>query len=257
MSYKTTMILVLAIGSSAFADLPGMPKAQDAESRTEVRPAVGAPTGPQRGSLFKQGVAASAAPGIAGVDSQTPSVSYIAVRPPEPKRYHKNDVLTVVIREDSDSQTNGQGKSKKTQDFDLALQQMLQLALSGSGLPTVGTVGSPSSLPEIKFKYSNDRQSDASQARSDSFSARLSATIVDVKPNGTLVVEAVKQIIVDKEEQTFKLTGVCRAEDIQVDNTVYSNQLANLMLSKQTKGSVHDNNKRGWLNNLIDRLSPF
>ena len=72
-----------------------------------------------------------------------------------------------------------------------------------------------------------------------------------------MVVEAVKQITVDKEVQTFKLTGACRVEDIGVDNTVLSTQLANLTISKQTSGMVRDGTKRGWLNQLIDNISPF
>jgi len=256
-SVKLALGLVLATGATAFAELPGLPKPQSAEARTESQQAPTPAAMPIRGSLFKHAAEASSAPGIAGTDAPVGMVNLIAVRPSEPKRYHKNDVLTVVVREDSDSVTNGSGNAKKTQDFDFAIQQFLQLALSNSGLPTVGTVGNPSSLPEIKFKYSNDRQNDAHQARNDSFSARVSATVVDVKPNGTLVIEATKQIVVDKEEQIFKLTGVCRAEDILVDNTILSTQLANLTVSKQTKGSVHDNGKRGWLNGLIDKFTPF
>jgi flagellar L-ring protein FlgH len=71
------------------------------------------------------------------------------------------------------------------------------------------------------------------------------------------VVEAVKQITVDKEEQIFTLTGICRVEDISVDNTLLSTQLANLSLSKQTRGEVRDTTKRGWLNKFIDQVSPF
>jgi flagellar L-ring protein precursor FlgH len=246
------------------ADLPGMPPAQppatepSAARPSEPKAAVVIPTAPLRGSLFKQ--SANAVPVvIAGAEgeAQTAPVSFIAVEEAKPHRYKKNDIVTVVVREDSDSQTTGQGSSKKTQDFDVALQQFIQLALSSSGVPTVGTVNNPSSLPEIKFKYNNDRQSDAQQQRSDSLSARISATVVDVKPNGTMVIEAVKQIIVDKEEQTFKLTGVCRVQDIAVDNTVLSTQLANLMLSKKTSGEVRNGTKSGWLNQLIDKVSPF
>ena len=131
------------------------------------------------------------------------------------------------------------------------------MGLSGSGVPTVGVVGSPNKLPEIKFKYNNDRQSDAEQQRQDSLSARISATVLDVKPNGTMVIEAVKVITVDKEEQTFKLTGLCRVEDITPDNTILSTQLANLNLSKQTKGEVRDGTRTGWLNRFWDHITPF
>jgi len=78
-----------------------------------------------------------------------------------------------------------------------------------------------------------------------------------VKPNGTMVIEAVKHIIVDKEEHTIKLSGICRIEDVASDNTVLSTQMADLELSKQSKGEVHDVNKRGWLNGLLDRFTPF
>jgi flagellar L-ring protein precursor FlgH len=210
--------------------------------------------------LFKAAVEAPPAAGYIGGTGdgrQRGVVSMIAVVPPDPKRFKKNDLLTIVIREDSDAQVNGQASSKKQQDFDLALQQFIQASLSSSGLPELGTVGNSSKLPEIKFKYSNDRQNDAAQMRSDSFSARITATVVDVKPNNTMVIEAVKQITMDKEVQTFKLSGICRGEDIAVDNTVLSTQLANLNVSKETSGEVRDGTKRGWLNEFWDEVNPF
>jgi len=268
------LALAMFAVSPARAQLPGMPAQGDTNgSKTEnggtggnaavrpgdERPVEVAQSLPVRGSLFKQGAVASAAVAAATPAGGAPvsAVNLIAVAPTQARKYHKNDIVTIVVREDSDSSTNGQGNSKKTQDFDLAIKQFLQLALSNSGIPTVSTVGNPSTLPEIKFSYNNDAKSDASQSRQDTFSARISATVVDVKPNGTMVVEAVKQITVDKEIQTFKLTGVCRGEDIGVDNALLSTQLANLTISKQTSGMVHDGTKRGWLNRLIDQISPF
>jgi len=280
LKYATLCITLSTVVGQGFADLPGLPVAapQTAESSSGpnaangVAPSNGSgeskpaqppaaasvpPTGPVRGSLFKQAANAPAIADGQGGPGRAPAVSFTAVQPALPKKYRKNDILTVIIREDSDSSTNGKLKSDKTQDFDLGIQQFIQLALAQSGLPTVETVNTPSKLPEIKFKYQNNRQADADQERQDSFSARISAKVVDVKPNGTMVIEAVKQIVVDKEEQVFTLSGVCRVEDVAVDNTILSTQLADLSLSKQTKGNVYDGTKRGWLNQLIDHVSPF
>jgi flagellar L-ring protein precursor FlgH len=246
-------------GPQARGELPGLPAAAASEKPrpADARPLAPAP-GPIRGSLFKQGAVASAQMSSGNGSGSTGSpMSFTSVAVPEPHRYRKNDIITVIVREDSDSVSNGSGSSKKTQDYDLALQQFLQLTLASSGIPYVTTVNNPSKLPEIKFKYSNDRQKDADQARNDSFSARISATVVDVKPNGTIIIEATKHITVDKEEQSIKLSGICRADDIASDNTILSTQLADLAVSKQTKGEVHDVNKRGWLNRLIDTFSPF
>ena len=66
-----------------------------------------------------------------------------------------------------------------------------------------------------------------------------------------------RRLTVDREVQTFRLSGICRADDITPDNTVLSTQLAGLTLSKQTKGEVHDGVKSGWLNGLIDKVNPF
>jgi flagellar L-ring protein precursor FlgH len=57
--------------------------------------------------------------------------------------------------------------------------------------------------------------------------------------------------------QHYTLTGVCRAEDIAADNTILSTQMANLTLNRKTKGEVRDGTRRGWLNSIIDNLSPF
>jgi flagellar L-ring protein precursor FlgH len=259
----TVGVAVFAISSPlAFGELPGLPTAQAVSEKprpADARPQAPAP-GPIRGSLFKQGAAAAVqmdAAGQAGYSRPTSSISFTAVAVPEPHHYKKNDLITVIVREDSDSVSNGSGNSKKTQDYDLALQQFIQMAVASSGIPYVTTVNNPSKLPEIKFKYNNDRQTDADQSRNDSLSLRISATVVDVKPNGTLVIEATKHVTMDKEELYMKLAGICRADDIASDNTVLSTQLADLTVSKQTKGSVHDANKRGWLNGLIDTFSPF
>jgi flagellar L-ring protein FlgH len=260
-------LICLTGAGVANADLPGMP-APAAASLTSAAQAPQTPMPaqlqrtPVRGSLFRQGVAATSRQEIFG---QSPdggnrpgaSVSFTAVSPAQPRKYKKNDIITVVVREDSNASTDGKGSASKKQDFDLSLEQFIKLAMSGSGLPTVEPIANTAVLPEIKFKYDNKRSNDASTERQDSFSARISATVVDVKPNGTMIIEAMKNIVVDKEEHTIKLSGICRVEDIAADNTVLSTQLADLSVSKRTKGAVHDVNKRGWLNRLIDQLTPF
>ena len=184
-------------------------------------------------------------------------MDFTEASPAKPKKYQKHDIVTIIVAENSVTDTSSQTKNDKKQDFDMAIQQFLQLAHSASGLPTVGVVGTPSKLPEVKFSYNNQRDAQAENQRSDTFTTRISATVVDVKPNGTMVIEAVRQITVDKEVQQYRMSGICRAEDITGDNTVLSTQLAELNLSKKTTGEVHNGVKSGWLNNMIDKFNPF
>jgi flagellar L-ring protein precursor FlgH len=235
------------------------------DSVREVRPTKEAPpavtttpTEPTRGSLFKAAAMAPVSLNSEGEPVGSAPVSFTSVSEPRPKKFKKNDLLTIIVQEDSAYTSNAQTQSEKQQDFDLALQNWIQLHGSPSGIPnSLTAVGNAGTLPEAKFKYDNNRQNQATDQRTDSLSLRIEAMVVDVKPNGTVVVEATKQITADREVQIYRLSGICRAEDVTPDNTVLSSQLAGLTVSKQTKGEVKDGVQRGWLNGLIDKISPF
>jgi flagellar L-ring protein FlgH len=256
---SAALLAALFLTSSALAQRP---PAGDADS--QIRPTDAPPTpinvSPSdglRGSLFEQGADAAVPINVDGQNTLSAPVSFTAVQPPIPHKFKKNDLVTVIVEEDSGYTSSAEGKSQKQQAYDLAIQQFIQLAASASGVPSVGVVGQPSKLPEIKFNYNNNRDNQASQTRTDSFTVRIAATVVDVKPNGNCVIEADKSITVDKEIQTFRLSGVCRAADITPDNTVLSTQLASLTVSKNTGGEVREGIKSGWLNKLIDKYNPL
>jgi flagellar L-ring protein precursor FlgH len=97
------------------------------------------------------------------------------------------------------------------------------------------------------------RASSPAKARS----VRITAEVLDVKPNGTLVLKGRKDIQVADEFQRFVVSGVCRAEDVTADNTVLSTQLKDFDLRKTQKGSVRNATKRGWATKLLDALNPF
>jgi len=243
----TLLVLALAVlgtcGRAAMAEEPDTPAA----------PVV------HGGSLFRQEQAAPAPldNGEPHKHSRVAGISFFAVDEPKIKKFKKHDLITVVINEQSDSTTTGLANNEKKQDFDLALQQFAALNNNGSILPTLTSVANPSSLPEVKFKYDNNRQNNAQQQRSDQLTARIQAEVVDVKPNGNMVLEATKRIVQDKETQTFLLTGEARAEDVGLDNSVLSTQVAKLTLSKMTDGDVHNATRSGWFNSILDKVNPF
>jgi flagellar L-ring protein precursor FlgH len=216
-----------------------------------------APPPAPRGSLYLQRTPSGPADAPAA-DGQPAnhSLSFTEVPAAERKQYRKHDIVTIVVSEESESSTTGSSQIKKTQDFDAALQSFLKLGSTSNGVPAVQPVSDPSTLPEVKFNYANNRQNDASQDRSDKTSYRIAATIVDIKPNGTLVLEATKQIQNDKEVQVFRLTGVCDSKAIK-NNNVISTDIAELSLVKTNTGEVRDGTKRGWLNSVFEKVSPF
>jgi flagellar L-ring protein FlgH len=81
--------------------------------------------------------------------------------------------------------------------------------------------------------------------------------VVDVKPNGTMVLQARKRIKTDEEEQSFVLTGICRVDDVAADNSILSTQLFDLELQKNHKGDVRNATRRGILGKLLDAIGSF
>jgi len=81
--------------------------------------------------------------------------------------------------------------------------------------------------------------------RSDRFIARVTAEIIDVKPNGTLVLEARKSVAFGRESKSIVLSGTCREEDVSDANTVTSSQLANLTVVQEMEGDVDRSSKKG------------
>ena len=201
-------------------------------------------------TLYEATLQAAPDPGQARIAN----TSLMAVAEPEPRTVKKHDLLTIIIREDSDFSSKGTSDLKKDTTLDAGFDDFVKLKLSNFELKGGGLGATP---PQVKLHGSREQKGDATVDRQDTFTARITAEVLDVKPNGTLVVQARKHIKTDEEEQEFILTGICRAEDIQVDNTLLSTQIFDLSLQKNHKGAVRDTNKRGLLTKLLDFINPF
>ncbi len=201
------------------------------------------------GSMFRAAVSMPDDPRLI----RATDVSPFAVPPSRPRTLQKHDLVTIIVREQSSFSSEGTTDTKKDTGIDAKLEQFPSINLSDFVFKNgIGTV-----TPQLKLSGQRDYKGEGSVDRKDNFTARIQAEVVDVKPNGTLVVQARKRITTDEEEQVFMLNGVCRVQDIQPDNTVLSTQLFDLELRKTHSGAVHDATKRGWIPRAIDWLNPF
>jgi flagellar L-ring protein precursor FlgH len=216
---------------------------------TPPAPPIGVLTQRAGGSLMRAMLNTQAEPGTV----QCATASYIAVPDPKPKLLHKHDLVTIVVNETSAYAANGTSDLKKNADFDWQVPNYLRLRLMHLAL--IGQ--NPTNPLELKSTAQRDVKGTAQLERDDTMTARITATVIDVKPNGTLVLEASEEIVVDDEEQKIILTGVCRVDDVTADNTVLSTQLYDLNLTKKHRGAVVDTTKRGLVPRLLDWIDPF
>jgi flagellar L-ring protein precursor FlgH len=117
--------------------------------------------------------------------------------------------------------------------------------------------GETSNVSLIDVNARRNFSGEGDYERKDRFSARITATVLEVKPNGTLVLEASKRIAKDTEIQTIVLSGVVREEDITRQNSVLSSQMANLNISSHHEGQVRDAAKKGIITEVLDALFAF
>lgn len=181
-------------------------------------------------------------------------VSPIAVRPTEPRQIRKYDLITVIVREESQAKSKDTTDLKKSNNFDAVLQQYFDLSLSQLALKGRGALANQ---PRLQYDMKRNFKGEGNTERTDSMSARVTAQVIDVKENGILVIQATKMIKNDEEEQKFILTGMVRSQDVSIDNSVLSTQLADLVLEKTTAGAARDTSKRGWIPRFFDKLNPF
>lgn len=197
---------------------------------------------------------AEEAPGVSQPAVAASQVSLIWVPEPEPRVIQKHDIITIVIDEVS-SQTSSQAletdkKSSTSVDLNamINLMNLLELRLDQ---------GDTSNLNLVDFAAQRKFTGEGDYERKDKFSARITATVLEVKPNGTLVLEATKRIAKDSEIQTIVLSGVVREEDITRQNTVLSSQMANLNIVSHNEGQLRDAAKKGIITEVLDALFAF
>ena len=181
-------------------------------------------------------------------------VSFNAVPEPVPRTLRKHDQVTIIVREESAFSSKGRSELKKEAEFDARLEEFIKLKLRNAEIAG-GGIGS--TVPSVRATGTRDFKGEGTVDRSDSFTTRVQAEVVDVKPNGTLVLQARSHIKTDDEERYFVLTGSCRVDDLNADNTILSTQLFDKDLRHTSKGTVRESTRRGWLSHLLDAISPF
>ena len=180
------------------------------------------------------------------------SVSWTVVEEKEVKGINVHDLVTISIREKSSHGSEADNKSEKDSSLSMILSDWLSLS-GGKLSPATQTSGDPKIAASMA--RSVDGQSEIT--REDYMTAEIQAEVVDVYPNGNILLEASHFIRTDDETTLITLTGVCRSNDISESNVIVSTKIANLKIDKQHTGMASEYTKRGWFMKIFDAVNPF
>jgi flagellar L-ring protein precursor FlgH len=161
------------------------------------------------------------------------------------------DILTVLIEE--------------TTGFDAQEKREMDKK-TNAGVTATGS-GSTSGLSGVlrSFGYALDLNTGSNRTFAGNnnssidrkFTDRMSFIVVNVLPNGNLVVEGSRQRLITREMRTLRLQGVVRPADIGPYNTVQSQFLADLRVTYEGKGPESAYTNNNWGSRIFNKLWPF
>ena len=114
-------------------------------------------------------------------------------------------------------------------------------------------------LPNLDASVSsNNNFSGKGNATSDNeFRGNITATVIEVLPNGHLVVSGEKQIGVGSNVDVLRFSGQIDPVTIRPGNVVPSSQVANVRLEQRGQGAQQESQVIGWLGRFFLSLAPF
>ncbi|MEY4119117.1 MAG: flagellar L-ring protein [Planctomycetota bacterium] len=171
-----------------------------------------------------------------------------------PREYAVHDLVTIIVAESSRSKSIADSKADK--DYSMQAEVAAFMTLDPTDL-TGGVQLDPDSLPVFDVSGNKRFKGKGNYNRSDDFTARVTAEIVDIRPNGLLVLEARREIVNDGETQVIVLSGICRPEDVDANNQVTSQRIADAVIKKTTTGQLRDTSEKGVLARVLDSIFAF
>ena len=162
------------------------------------------------------------------------------------KARYINDVLTIRVSETTQAVASADAKNSRSTSATAGFNNLFGMEKGIKELPTL-----------VSGKSDSSFDGKGSTSRATTLETNLTARVIDVLPNGYLVVEGKREIRVNNESQSVYLTGVVRPEDINQNNVVSSASVAQMSVRVQGRGVVSQPIKPGWLYRILTGILPF
>lgn len=155
------------------------------------------------------------------------------------------DILTIVINEKTQAGKQASSNGSKTGAVDSSISYV-----SGLPLKTFQGLGVNA---ESSAEYEDESKLDSS----NTFSGSVTVTVIEVLPNGNLMVAGEKQIGLDKGTEYIRLSGVVQPDTIQAGNVVSSNKVADARIEYRTTAKFDQAEVMSWLARFFLSFSPL
>jgi flagellar L-ring protein precursor FlgH len=163
------------------------------------------------------------------------------------------DILTVHVTIEDEATLNNQTSRSRDNSDNLGIgglfggEQILDNALADSFEPEAA----------VDLSSSMSNQGRGSVSRDEEIELKVAAVIVQVLPNGNLVIHGRQEVRVNFEKRELIIGGIVRPEDVSPTNTIPHDQIAELRVAYGGEGQISDVQQPRYGAQVLDILLPF
>lgn len=161
-----------------------------------------------------------------------------------------NDLVVVRVEEIADANRRADTDLQRSSESAAAITAFLgaieKLQRTGSDF-----------VPAVSGSSSSAFRAEGSTGRTERLTATVPAIVRKVLPNGNLFIEGHRVVLVNSEEQHFYISGVIRPIDIDQENSIKSNMVADAEIEFTGRGVLTDNQRQGWFSRYLGWIWPF
>ncbi len=161
------------------------------------------------------------------------------------------DIINVILQERT--------SSSKTANLELVKDNEILVGGASGSAQILGTTPNSGNVTlSADLLAEREFTGEAEADQSNQLSGNISVTVVDVYPNGTLLVRGEKWLTLNRGDEYIRLSGLIRPDDVSPDNTVHSTKIANARIAYSGTGTFADSQQVGWLGKFFNSpIWPF
>ncbi|MEQ1515624.1 MAG: flagellar basal body L-ring protein FlgH [Usitatibacteraceae bacterium] len=163
----------------------------------------------------------------------------------DPRARLRGDIITIAINEKNSASRTSSSTTSKSNDVKAAV-------------PAIGNL-SAAALKNLNLtaNSSNSFSGKGDTANENAFTGTITVTVVNVLPNGNLVVAGEKQIGINHNLEFIRFSGVVNPVTLQAGNIVDSTKVADARLEYTGKGYIDEAQRMGWMSRFFLTFLPF
>jgi flagellar L-ring protein precursor FlgH len=156
------------------------------------------------------------------------------------------DTITINLVEKTTAQKNANASASRASSLSGGL------SAASNKLPLSSLAGLSATA-----ETSSDFSGKGAAAANNAFNGTITVTVIDVLPNGNLLVSGEKMLTINQGNEFIRFSGVINAVNISSTNTVQSTQVADARMEYRGSGVLDESNTMGWLHRFFVAINPF